>query len=136
MAKPERITPYVQEALREKAERDLTALDLRVEALDGIDRALDTLSALATSLAHATPAIAQTASDPGVVTRLKKLRRAVDEAKALAEEISTSVDVPTARTAATDARASILDALVSAGIDPAVFRTGFDKGLSPGGEAE
>ncbi|MGZ3421143.1 MAG: hypothetical protein ACXWUG_22335 [Polyangiales bacterium] len=121
-------SPFLQAAVREKAERDLAAIDVRVAAFDGVEKALDTLVELSTSLAESTPAIAQTAPDPVAVTKLKKLRRAVDEARALAEEIATSLDVRTQREGAIRSRAEIVEALVAAGLDPAT--------LSAGGEAE
>lgn len=121
-------SPFLQAAVREKAERDLAAIDRRVVAFDGVEKALDTLVELSSSLAEATPAIAQTAPEPTTVTKLKKLRKAVDEARALAEEIATTLDVRAQREGAVKARAEILEALVAAGLDPAT--------LSPGGEAE
>lgn len=123
-----KISPYVQQALREKAERDLTALDVRLSAFDAVDRALDTLVVLSEELGRATPAIAQTAPDQAVITKLKKLRRAIDDARSFADEIAKALSVDTERTRVSEERRSIVDALSSAGIDPAT--------LSPGGEAE
>jgi hypothetical protein len=121
-------SPFLQAAVREKAERDLAAIDTRLAAFDGVEKALDALVELSSSLAESTPSIAQVAPDATVTTKLKKLRRAVDEARALAEDIATAIDVRTAREGAKGARAEILEALVAAGLDPAT--------LSPGGEAE
>jgi hypothetical protein len=121
-------SPFLQAAVREKAERDLAAIDRRVVAFDGVEKALDALVDLSTSLAESTPAIAQTAPEPTTVTKLKKLRKAVDEARALAEEIATTLDVRAQREGAVKARAEIIEALVAAGLDPAT--------LSAGGEAE
>lgn len=128
MAKQPPMHAFLQQAVREKAERDLAALDTRLSAFDGVDKALSTLVELSTELAQSTPAIAQTAPDPAVVAKLKKLRRAVDDARALAEEISGALDAPQQRAEASRARSEILEALVAAGLDPAT--------LSPGGEAE
>ncbi len=128
MSKPDPISPFVQQAIREKAERDLAALDVRLSAFDGVERALDALVELSSALAQATPAIAQTASDANVVAKLKKLRRAVDDARALADDIAQSLDVGAQRAAAASTRGSIVEALQAAGIDPIT--------LSPGGEAE
>jgi hypothetical protein len=122
------ISPYVQQAIREKAERDLAALDVRLSAFDAVDRALDALVELSGTLGQSTPAIAQTAPDPSVVTKLKKLRRSIDDARGLAEEIATALDVQTARASASDERRASVEALTAAGIDAAT--------LSPGGEAE
>jgi len=78
MSKPSSaISPYVQQAIREKAERDLAALDVRLSAFDAVDRALDSLVELSGALGQSTPAIAQTAPDASVVAKLKKLRRAL-----------------------------------------------------------
>lgn len=123
-----RISPYLQQALREKAERDLAALDVRISAFDAVDRALDTLVVLSEELGRATPAIAQTAPDQAVVTKLKKLRRAIDDARTFADEIAKSLGVATERAVAEGERRAIVETLASAGLDPA--------SLSPGGEAE
>lgn len=122
------LSPYLQQALREKAERDLASLDQRISAFEAVDRALDALVDLSTQLGQSTPAIAQTAPDPGVVAKLKKLRRSIDDARAFAEEIAQALDVKAQREEAAGARQAIVDALAAAGIDPAT--------LSPGGEAE
>jgi hypothetical protein len=125
---PTPISAYVQQALREKAERDLAALDTRLSAFDAVDRALDALVDLSSALGQATPAIAQAAPDPSVTARLKKLRRAIDDARGFAAEIATVLDVETQRGRLGDERRAIVEALSSAGIDAAT--------LSPGGEAE
>jgi hypothetical protein len=126
MADP--ISPFVQQAIREKAQRDLAALELRVAAFDGLDRAQKALVELANTLAQASPAIAQTAADPAIASKMKKLRKVVDDARGLADEISTALDVSAQREATGAARSAIVDALVAAGIDP--------KALTAGGEAE
>lgn len=123
-----KISPYVQQALREKAERDLASLDVRLSAFDAVDRALDVLVVLSEELGRATPAIAQTAPDQTVVAKLKKLRRSIDDARSFADEIAKSLAVDTQRSAVEGERRAIVDALTSAGIDAAT--------LSPGGEAE
>lgn len=122
------LSPYLQQALREKAERDLASLDQRLSAFEAVDRALDALVELSTQLGQSTPAIAQTAPDPGVVAKLKKLRRSIDDARAFAEDIAQALDVKAQREDAANARRAIVEALAAAGIDPAT--------LSPGGEAE
>lgn len=126
MSKP--VSPYVQQAIREKAERDLAALDVRLSAFDAVDRALDSLVELSAALGQSTPAIAQTAPDPSVVAKLKKLRRAIDDARGFASEIAEALDVQARRDEASAARQAIVEALASAGIDAST--------LSPGGEAE
>ena len=52
----------------------------------------------------------------------------IDDARALADDIATTLDVKTARDRAAEERKAIVDALTAAGIDP--------SSLSPGGEAE
>lgn len=129
MSKPSPVvSPYLQQALREKAERDLAALDTRLSAYDAVDRALGTLVVLSEELGRATPSIAQAAPDQTVVTKLKKLRRAIDDARSFADEIAKSLGVDTERTRANEERQAIVDALAAAGIDAST--------LSPGGEAE
>lgn len=123
-----KMSPYLQQALREKAERDLASLDVRLSAFDAVDRALDTLVVLSEELGRATPAIAQTAPDATVTTKLKKLRRAIDDARTFADEIAKSLSVATERVTVESERRAIVDALASAGLDAAT--------LSPGGEAE
>jgi hypothetical protein len=123
-----KLSPYLKQALREKAERDLAALDVRLSAFDAVDRALDTLVVLSEELGRATPSIAQCAPDPSAVTKLKKLRRSIDDARTFADEIAKSLGVDTERARVAEERQSIVEALASAGIDLA--------SLSPGGEAE
>jgi len=131
MSKPAAAAPmssYLQQALREKAERDLASIDRRIAAFDAVDRALDALVELSSELGTSTPAIAQTAPDPSVVGKLKKLRKSIDDARTYAEEIAHALDVKAQREEASAARLAIVDALAAAGIDPST--------LSPGGEAE
>ena len=122
------MSSYLQQALREKAERDLASIDQRIAAFDAVDRALDALVTLSTELGQSTPAIAQAAPDATIAAKLKKLRRSIDDARGLAQEIAQTLDAKAQRDEAATARTAILEALAAAGIDPAT--------LSAGGEAE
>src|SRR4051812_34234500 len=90
------VQDFVREAIREKATRELASLDQRTSALDAAAHARATLDALTAALAGATPALAACA-DSTTVAKLKKLRRAVDEATLLADEIASSLGVDTQR---------------------------------------
>ena len=110
---------FLKDAVREKAERDLAALDTRRTAIEAIAQATAQVATLASVLAQATPAIASTAADAAAITRLKKLRRALDEARVHADDLALALDVDVQRAAIVEARAGIHAALVAAGIEAA-----------------
>ncbi len=110
------VQEFVREAIREKATRELATLDQRTSALDAAAHARATLDALTAALAGATPALVACA-DSSTVAKLKKLRRSVDEATLLADEIATSLGVDTRREELAAQRLEIERALASVGID-------------------
>ena len=107
---------FLQCAVREKAERELAALETRRIAVEAVADAQHDVARIATLLAQATPAIASTAADAAAVGRLKKLRRALDEARVHADDLALALDVETQRSEIARARASIQAALVAAGV--------------------
>jgi hypothetical protein len=117
---------FLKDAVREKAERDLAALDTRRTAVDAIAQASADVAVLANLLAQATPAIASTAADAAAIARLKKLRRALDEARVHADDLALALDVEAQRSVLVEARQAIHAALRAAGIEPA----GVDRSLA------
>ncbi|MBI5515370.1 MAG: hypothetical protein HY909_16445 [Deltaproteobacteria bacterium] len=109
---------FVREAVREKATRELVALNQRADAFGSVDRARDTLFTLTADLAHASGAVAAVATDATVVPRMKKLRKLLDEAHALATELADTLGTDAHREALNASRAAILEALRASGIDP------------------
>jgi hypothetical protein len=109
---------FVREAVREKAARELAALNQRADAFGCVDRARDTLFTLTADLAHAAGSVAAVATDATVVPRMKKLRKLLDEAHALATELADTLGTDARREALHGSRAAILEALRAAGIDP------------------
>lgn len=122
---------FVREAIREKATRDLSSLTQRFEAFGGIERSRDSLFTVASELTTSAAAVAAVATDPTVATRVKKLRKLVDDAHVLATEIADALGIESQRDALAAARQSILEALKSAGIDPNVV-----VAPSAGGDAQ
>jgi hypothetical protein len=120
---------FVREAIREKATRELAALNQRGEAFRGIERARDALHTISSELTTSAGAVTAVAPDAAVAGKLKKLRKAVEDAHALATEIADAIGVDAEREALTASRHSILEALKSVGIDPTTV-------LSPGGDAQ
>lgn len=109
------VPEFVREAIREKAARELATLDQRTAAFDAAEHARATLDALAASLAGATPALVASA-DSSTVAKLKKLRKAVDDATLFADEIASALGVDTRREELVAQRLEIERALSSVGI--------------------
>ncbi|GAC1573838.1 MAG: hypothetical protein NVS3B20_24500 [Polyangiales bacterium] len=109
------VNEFVREAIREKAARELAALDQRTAAFDAAVNTRSTLDALSASLAGATPALVACA-DSQTISRLKKLRKAVDDATLLADEIASALGVDVHRAELDAQRAEIERALASVGI--------------------
>jgi hypothetical protein len=109
---------FVREAIREKAARELSALNQRADVFGGVERARDGLFTVATELTNAASAVAAVATDAVVTAKMKKLRKLVEDANVLATEIADVLGVDKQREAVASARQSILDALKTAGIDP------------------
>jgi hypothetical protein len=131
MSKNGPVNDFVREAIREKASRELSALNQRAEAFSGVERARDSLHTLSSDLSAAASAVTAVATDTGVAGKLKKLRKLVEESHILATEIADAIGVDAQREALATSRQSILDALKSAGIDPEVSSV-----TSSGGDAQ
>ncbi|MEZ4406272.1 MAG: hypothetical protein R3A52_07345 [Polyangiales bacterium] len=112
------MSEFIKEAIREKAARELVSLRHREHAFGGIDRARDALFTVAADLTDAAGAVGQVSSDPQVATKLKKLRKLVDDAHVLATEIADAIGTDVQRDALSSQKTAILDALKAAGIDP------------------
>jgi hypothetical protein len=117
MAKNPPLSDFVREAVREKALRELAALDQRATACGAIERASTGLAAVATDLYATTSAFPALTTDTAATAKLKKLRKAVDDARALAGELAESLGVAAKSEELATARAEILDALRAAGVD-------------------
>lgn len=125
------INDFVREAIREKAARDLAALNQRIDAFGGLERARDALHTASTDLTSASAAVASMPVDAQSSNKLKKLRKLVDDALALATDLSDALGVDAQRDGLQTNRQAILDALEKAGIDPTTVLT-----VSAGGDAQ
>jgi hypothetical protein len=112
------VSEFVREAVREKASKELVVLHQRVVALDGVERAKEAIGVVAGELVVTASAIAALAPDSALVTKLRKLRKAVEEAQTLSCEIAETLSIDEQRKTTEAARASILRALDDAGIHP------------------
>jgi hypothetical protein len=124
------VSDFVREAIREKAMRELGALTQRAEAFGGIERARDALHTVSSDLTAAASAVTALATDPSVTAKLRKLRKLVEDAHALATEVADALGVDGQRDALAASREAILEALEAAGIDPASVLS------SQGGDAQ
>ncbi|MBL8604337.1 MAG: hypothetical protein JNK72_20600 [Myxococcales bacterium] len=112
------MSDFIREAIREKAMRDLHALEQRSHAFGGIDRARDALFTIATDLTNASNAVGAVTNDSAVAAKMKKLRKLVDDAHALATELADALGTDGQRDALDAQRGAILEALKEAGLDP------------------
>ncbi len=116
------LNDFVRTAIREKAERELGSVQQRLEAFGGIERTRDTLHVIATDLTATTAAFSGLPAVDGTnATKLKKLRKLVDDAHALATELSDTLGVDREREALQMQQREIERALESAGINPKEF---------------
>lgn len=111
------LSDYVREAVREKAARDWQRLRQRSEAFAAIEQLLGALAATERELAESAPVVLSAAPEAGLGSKIKKLRRAVDEASSLSRDIVEALGGATSRASLEEARNAILDALRSAGLD-------------------
>ena len=112
------MSEFVREAIREKATRELNALNQRAHAFGGIDRSRDALFTVAGDLAAASAAVSAVSSDAAVATKFKKLRKLIDDAHVLATEIADALGTYAQREALEAQRVAVTEALRAAGIDP------------------
>jgi hypothetical protein len=111
------ISDYVREAVREKATRDWQRLQQRTVAFAAIEQLLAALATTERAIAESGPIILAAAPDVGLGSKIKKLRRAVDEAGMLSQEIVGALGGATSREALEEERSAIREALRSAGLD-------------------
>ncbi|MBL8682297.1 MAG: hypothetical protein JNK05_24225 [Myxococcales bacterium] len=110
---------FVKQAIREKAERELAGLQQRLDAFGGVERSRDSLHRVATDVTAAAAGYTSMATtDTAVVSKLKKLKKLVEDAHALATELGDSLGVDRERESLELQRREILKALDAAGIDP------------------
>lgn len=112
------MSEFIREAIREKATRDLIALNQRAHAFGGIDRSRDALFTVAGDLATATSAVSAVSADAGVATKFKKLRKLIDDAHVIATEIADALGTDAQRESLNAQREAVTEALRAAGIDP------------------
>lgn len=112
------MSEFIREAIREKATRDLIAINQRAHAFGGIDRSRDALFTVAGDLATATSAVSAVSSDAGVASKFKKLRKLIDDAHVIATEIADALGTDAQRESLNAQREAVTEALRAAGIDP------------------
>lgn len=112
------MSEFIREAIREKATRDLIALNQRAHAFGGIDRSRDALFTVAGDLATATSAVSAVSADAGVASKFKKLRKLIDDAHVIATEIADALGTDAQRESLNAQREAVTEALRAAGIDP------------------
>lgn len=117
------MSEFIREAIREKASRDLHALEQRSHAFGGVDRARDSLFTIGTDLTAAANAVGSITNDAAVATKLRKLRKLVDDAHALATELADTLGTDSQRDSLESQRQAIHEALRAAGIDPDAVTT-------------
>lgn len=118
------MSEFIREAIREKATRELNALNQRAHAFGGIDRSRDALFTVAGDLAAATSAVSAVSTDAAVATKFKKLRKLIDDAHVLATEIADALGTDAQREALESSRQAVTEALRAAGIDPTSLNEG------------
>lgn len=111
------LSDYVRDAVREKAARDWQKLRARSEAFGAIERLLGTIAATERELAASAPVVLAAAPEAGLGSKIKKLRKAVDEASALSRDVVEALGGAKSRESLEEARRAILEALRSAGLD-------------------
>ncbi len=115
------LSDYVREAVREKASRDWQRLAQRSEAFGAIERLLENIAATERELAVSAPVVLAAAPEAGLGSKLKKLRRAVEDATGLSRDIVDALGGASSRESLEEARRAILEALRSAGLDEAAL---------------
>lgn len=113
------LSPFVRDAIREKATRELAALDARAKAIESASKARTDIQAIIASIGEATPSLAAGADvTVGMPAKLKRLKKALDEAASSVEQIAEAIGADTAGDVQ-EKRAEIERALDAAGIDRA-----------------
>jgi hypothetical protein len=110
------LSPFVRDAIREKATRELAALDARAKAIEAATKAHADIQSLIEAITEASPALAAGADvTAGVPAKLKRLRKALDEASSTAEQIAEAIGAEGVD-GVREKRAEIEAALEAAGI--------------------
>lgn len=113
---------FVRQAIREKAERELAGLQQRLDAVGGVERARDSLHRVSSDVTAAAGAYAGLATtDTTIASKMKKLKKLVDEAHAIATELGDVLAVDREREGLEAQRKEITRALEAAGIDPSTL---------------
>jgi hypothetical protein len=118
MGKSPPVSEFVRAAIREKASRELLVLQQRETAFEGMGRAQRDLSELSVHLATTASALAALPPDAHVLTKVRRLRKAVEEASALSTEVAEALAVGDQREIIATARGEILRAMAEVGLDP------------------
>lgn len=111
------MTDFVREAIKEKATRELGALEQRAEAFGGVERARDALHTVSSDLTQAVGSVGAVSADPTVSARMKKLRKLVEDSLSLATELSDTLGAGKHRAELETQRKAILEALAMAGVE-------------------
>jgi hypothetical protein len=117
MTKNAALSDFVREAIREKASRELAALNQQSLAFSTVERIRDGLLAVSQDVAGTSASVSAVSNESSLAAKIKKLRKLVDDSHSLASEIAETLGVDSHRETVAASRQSILDALETAGID-------------------
>lgn len=112
------ISPFVRDAIREKAARELAALDTRAEAIAAVTKAkADVLALIEATNAASTALTASADVTVGVPAKLKRLKKALEEASSVVDQLAEAVGADGDRAAEVGERRDEIErALEAAGI--------------------
>lgn len=112
------LSAFVRDAIREKAARELAALDARAQAMVAATKARTDAVALLESVMRASPVLTASADvTAGVPAKLKRMKKSLEEAISIADQLVEAVGGEGDRAEEVGARrAEIEKALAAAGI--------------------
>lgn len=111
------LSSFARDAIREKATRELSAIDGALAACDDVLATKGSLTDAAASLTAFLGGLSTLDSDSATIARAKKLRKLLDEARDAAEGIVTALDVEARRKAAGEKREALVTELKRLGIE-------------------
>ena len=113
------VSDFVRDAIREKVSREWAVLRHRGEGYDALDRIRAALDALSEETQRSAMALGTVVESAALGPRLKKMRKAIDEARSLAAELHAGLGVEEQRAKLAETRRSVTDAWKNAGLDEA-----------------